>query len=142
MKDLIRNCAAIAVGVVVGGVVNMAFILLGSYLVPPPAGVDVTSAESIAESVHLFEPSHFLFPFLAHALGTLVGAFLAVKIAPSRGRALALIVGVVFLAGGIANAFMIPAPGWFVALDLVVAYLPMAWLGSMGARPGSQEDAP
>jgi hypothetical protein len=24
---------------------------------------------------------------------------------------------------------MIPAPTWFVALDLLVAYFPMAWLG-------------
>lgn len=24
---------------------------------------------------------------------------------------------------------MIPAPTWFIALDLVVAYIPMAWLG-------------
>lgn len=31
--------------------------------------------------------------------------------------------------GGIAAAFMIPAPAWFVVLDLAVAYLPMAWIG-------------
>jgi hypothetical protein len=24
---------------------------------------------------------------------------------------------------------MIPAPTWFIALDLLAAYLPMAWLG-------------
>ena len=32
------------------------------------------------------------------------------------------------LIGGIAACFMIPAPAWFMALDLLVAYLPMAWL--------------
>jgi hypothetical protein len=37
--------------------------------------------------------------------------------------------GVAFLAGGFAASVMIPAPNWFIALDLVVAYLPMAWLG-------------
>ena len=43
--------------------------------------------------------------------------------------------GVVFLLGGIAASFMIPAPAWFIVLDLVVAYLPMAWLaGRLGAR--------
>jgi hypothetical protein len=25
---------------------------------------------------------------------------------------------------------MIPAPAWFIALDLIAAYLPMAWLGA------------
>jgi hypothetical protein len=30
---------------------------------------------------------------------------------------------------------MIPAPSWFIALDLLAAYLPMAWLGvRIGAR--------
>jgi hypothetical protein len=35
---------------------------------------------------------------------------------------------------------MIPAPVWFIALDLIVAYLPMAWLATViGARlrPGA-----
>jgi hypothetical protein len=31
--------------------------------------------------------------------------------------------------GGITNAFLLPAPIWFIALDIVLAYLPMAWLG-------------
>ena len=32
------------------------------------------------------------------------------------------------LCGGVAASFMIPAPAWFIALDLLAAYLPMAWL--------------
>ena len=38
------------------------------------------------------------------------------------------IVGAFYLLGGIAASSMIPAPLWFIALDLVVAYIPMAWL--------------
>jgi hypothetical protein len=30
---------------------------------------------------------------------------------------------------GVAASFLIPAPAWFIALDLVAAYLPTAWLG-------------
>jgi hypothetical protein len=30
---------------------------------------------------------------------------------------------------------MIPAPTWFIALDLLAAYIPMAWLGiQIGTR--------
>jgi len=30
---------------------------------------------------------------------------------------------------------MIPAPDWFIVLDLLAAYLPMAWIaGRIGAR--------
>ena len=43
---------------------------------------------------------------------------------------LALVVGVFFLAGGITNVLMLPSPAWFTALDLLGAYLPMAWLGA------------
>lgn len=130
MKPILRNVLAVLAGVVVGSVVNMGLIMVSGKVIPPPAGADVTTAEGLKAAIHLFEPKHFLFPFLAHALGTLAGACLTAALAASRRTALALVIGIVFLAGGIANAFMIPAPVWFVVVDLMVAYLPMAWLGS------------
>ena len=130
MSPLARNVVAVLAGFVVGSAVNMALVMLGPSLIPPPAGVDVTDPESLRRSIHLFEPRHFVMPFLAHALGTLTGALVAWLIAATRKFALAMTIGVLFLLGGIAASFMIPAPAWFIALDLVVAYLPMAWLGS------------
>ena len=106
----------------------MGIIMVGSKLIPAPAGVDVSNAESIANSIHLFEPKHFITPFLAHAIGTLAGALIAYLIAASYKPILAYLVGVLSLIGGIAACFMIPAPAWFMALDLIVAYIPMAWL--------------
>jgi hypothetical protein len=78
--------------------------------------------------MHLFEPKHFITPFLAHALGTLSGAFVALKIAGNGKPTVAWIIGGLFLAGGIYASTVIPAPTWFMALDIVGAYLPMAWL--------------
>lgn len=101
---------------------------------PPPAGVDVSNAASIKASIHLFEAKHFLFPFLAHAGGTFVGALVAFVVAGSHRVAFAYTLGVLFLAGGIAACFMIPAPAWFMFLDLVVAYIPMAWLAALLGR--------
>jgi hypothetical protein len=126
---ILRNALAVVLGLLVGGVVNMSLVTLGPSLIPPPSGVDVTRVESLAASMHLFEPRHFVFPFLAHALGTLVGAFVAFRLAVSRRWAMAWVVGAFGLAGGIAAVRMIPAPTWFAVLDLVGAYLPMAWLG-------------
>ncbi len=135
MLNVFRNILAILAGLFIGGSVNMAIIMFGPSLIPPPEGVDVTNAESLAKAIHLFEPRHFIVPFLAHALGTLVGALLAYLIAGSRKAAMAYVIGVVFLCGGIAACFMIPAPIWFMALDVLLAYLPMAWLGiRIGAR--------
>ena len=107
----------------------MALITVGPSLIPPPAGVDVNNAESLINGIHLFEPRHFVMPFLAHAVGTLAGALAAYLIAATHRAPIAYLVGAIFLCGGIAASFMIPAPAWFIALDLLVAYLPMAWLG-------------
>jgi hypothetical protein len=130
MKPLLRNIAAVLLGIVAGSVINMCLIMISGKVISPPAGADVTTMEGLKASMHLFEPQHFLFPFLAHALGTLAGAAVAATLAASRKVACAFVVGAFFLAGGIANAFMLPAPLWFDAVDLILAYLPMAWLGS------------
>jgi hypothetical protein len=132
--NIIRNILAVVVGFIAGSVVNMALVMIGPRIIPAPAGVDVSNAESIAASAHLFEPKHFVFPFLAHALGAFAGALVAFLIAASRRTVFAFVIGVLFLAGGIAASFMIPAPTWFIALDLVVAYLPMAWLATWVGR--------
>jgi hypothetical protein len=129
MPKLLRNVLAILAGLAIGGGVNMALITLSPSLIPPPAGVDVTNAESLSEAMHLFQPRHFVMPFLAHAVGTLAGALAAFLIAATYKPQIAYVIGAVFLCGGVAASFMIPAPAWFIALDLLAAYLPMAWLG-------------
>lgn len=129
MLKLLRNLLAILVGVVAGAAVNMLLVSISPMLIPPPAGVDVNNAESLSLGIHLFEPQHFIMPFLAHALGTLVGALVAYLIAASHKNRFAYVIGVFFLCGGIAASYMIPAPVWFISLDLLLAYLPMAWLG-------------
>ena len=54
--------------------------------------------------------------------------FRIVLLTPGRTSGPAYAVGVLFLAGGIANVYMLPSPVWFSTLDLVMAYVPMAWL--------------
>jgi hypothetical protein len=135
VPNLLRNALAILAGIAIGGSINMALITLSPSLIPPPAGVDVNNAESLSKAMHLFEPRHFVMPFLAHAVGTLAGALAAYLIAATYRAQMAYVIGAVFLCGGVAASFMIPAPTWFIALDLLAAYLPMAWLGiRMGTR--------
>jgi hypothetical protein len=135
MPRLLRNVLAVIAGIAIGAGVNTALITLSPSIIPPPVGVDVNNAESLAKAIHLFEPRHFVMPFLAHALGTLAGALVAYLIAATHRAPIAYVIGAVFLCGGVAASFMIPAPAWFVALDLLLAYLPMAWLAiQIGAR--------
>lgn len=129
MSPILRNVLAVITGVIVGMVVNMGIVMLSSSIIPLPDGVDVTNPESLKSSMHLFETKHFVFPFLAHAIGTLAGAWAVAKITVSYHTKFALGIGVFFLIGGIANASMIGLPNWFTAIDLIVAYIPMGWLG-------------
>ena len=77
-------------------------------------------------------------PFLAHAVGTLAGALAAYLIAASHRARIAYAIGALFLCGGVAASFMIPAPAWFIALDLLAAYIPMAWLAVRIAPRGTR----
>ena len=130
MHPILRNLLAVLAGLVLGAIVNMGLIVLGSSLLAPPSGVDVNDLESINANIRDYAPIQFLTPFLAHALGVLAGALLTAKLAASQPLFMALIVGAFFLAGGTMAVLMIPnTPIWFSTLDLVVAYLPMAWLG-------------
>jgi hypothetical protein len=72
-------------------------------IIPPPEGVDPTNMRSLKSSIHLFEPKHFIMPFLAHALGTLAGAITAAKITSSHPIKFGLGIGISFLIGGITN---------------------------------------
>ena len=129
MHPVLKNVIAVVAGIIVGSIINMGIVMISGQFIPPPAGVDVTSIESLKASMHLFETKHFLFPFLAHAIGTLVGAYTAARIAGTNKAKLALVVGVFFLLGGIANNLMIHSPTVFAIADILFAYIPMAWLG-------------
>lgn len=131
MNPIVRSIAAVLAGIVVGSVVNMGIVTIGPMLIPPPAGADMSTMEGLRDSMQLFTPINFLPPFLAHALGTLVGAFVAAKIALRHRIKLAMVVGVFFLIGGIAAVRMLGGPMWFQVADLVLAYLPMAYLGAV-----------
>jgi hypothetical protein len=129
MSVVLRNIAAVVSGTVAGGLVNLALVSVGPLLIPPPPGGDVSTMEGLRSTIHLFEPKHFIFPFLAHALGTLAGAWLAARLCGRRPLLHALLVGAVFLFGGALMAMSLPEAVAFNVIDLVLAYLPMAWLG-------------
>ena len=128
MSPILRSILAVVAGLVAGSVVNMGLIMIGGAVVPAPEGADVTTMEGLKASMHLFQPKNFVFPFLAHALGTLAGALAAAAIAGKNKMKFALGIAVFFLAGGVYNVFVLPSPVWFTILDLVVAYLPMGFL--------------
>ncbi len=128
MNPIIKNILAVVAGIISGSAINMGIITISGSVIPPPEGADVTTMEGLIASMPLFQPKHFIMPFLAHALGTLAGALIAGMIAANNKMKFAFGIAGFFLAGGIANAYMLPSPTWFIALDLIAAYIPMAYL--------------
>ncbi|WP_235297333.1 hypothetical protein [Portibacter marinus] len=128
MSPVLRNIIAIITGWISGSVVNIGLIQLG-HMVMPLEGVDPNDMEALAAAMPDADPLFFIFPFLAHAIGTVVGATVATLIAAGGKLKYALTIGFIFLLGGIWASTMLPAPVWFIVLDLSLAYLPMAWVG-------------
>ncbi|MFM1932299.1 MAG: hypothetical protein RL226_1602 [Bacteroidota bacterium] len=127
---ILRNIGAVIVGLFVGSLVNGLIVGLNGKLIPLPEGVDVSTPEGLAAAMSKFEAIHFLMPFLAHALGTLVGALLASFIYVGNRMIAAMVVATLFFFGGLYMVVILDAPMWFNALDLVVAYFPMAYIGA------------
>ena len=172
---------------------NGALINVSNQIIIPPAGFDLKTAEGLQAAMPHMGPEHFLFPFLAHALGTLLSAllitrflksqqfvfsmmagilfliggtfifsmmagiviiitgismdelfpFLASAIATliivisisrffkSQQLICSIIAGILFMMGGISMVIMLPeTPIWFVLVDLIGAYIPMAYMGN------------
>jgi len=130
MNNTLRNVLAVIAGWFGGSIINLGLVTLG-HSVWPIEGIDPNNMEALAEVMPSLEPKYFIFPFLAHAIGTLFGGFLASIFAASYNLRLAFIVGGVFLLGGIAANFMLAGPVWFTATDILLAYIPMAWLGGI-----------
>ena len=122
MKTIIRNTLALFAGGLIGMVVNMGLIITGNQLIPFEDDMNPMNAMN-------WELKYFIFPFLAHAIGTLSGAYIAAKFSNRYHMIFAICIGLFFLVGGITMVFILPAPVWFIILDLVIAYIPMSWLG-------------
>ncbi len=138
MNPILRGVLTIIAGFILGSIVNMGIISLSGIIIPPPAGTDVSDMESLKASMPFFEPKHFIMPFLAHALGTLAGGYVAAKLTSRHELRIkmAMGVGLLFLIGGVMTVFLLPAPMWYSVVDLVFAYIPMAFIGSKIAGPG------
>ena len=130
LKQYLIRLGASLLGLIVGGFLNMGIIGISNKIIPLPQGVNPESLESIKANIHLYEPKHFMMPFLAHALGTLLGAYIATRLGDRFSIFPALLIGAFFFYGGYTMVKMLPeAPMWFDIIDLSLAYIPMAILG-------------
>ncbi|MFZ9689257.1 MAG: hypothetical protein ACO3DS_05410 [Phycisphaerales bacterium] len=136
-RRVLWSIIGVVTGALVGAFANGVTLNAGTALIPPPAGVNHQNIESINASIAQYSAAQLMVPFAAHAVGALLGGAIAWAIARGRtaGMVSAIVVGALFLAGGVTMVVTLPnTPAWFAAMDLIGAYLPMAWLGTRIAR--------
>ncbi|WP_338378521.1 hypothetical protein [uncultured Flavobacterium sp.] len=134
MNTILKNILAVIAGWLIGSTVNMLLIKIGSSIFPIK-GVDSNDMEALADIMPNLSSEYFIFPFLGHAFGSLVGALIVTLIATNHKMKLALVIGVLFLVGGIDVNYMLPGPIWFTIADITLAYIPMAYIGGkLGIR--------
>ncbi len=129
MKRVVEISILIA-SILLGGLLNGKIIEIQSLFIPLPPGADFSTEESFKSSIKLLSAKHFIFPFLAHAMGTLLSGTLAVLFLKHSDRLkyYLWIIGGLFFAAGTYMVAILPAPVWFNLLDLTMAYFPMVWL--------------
>ncbi len=128
MNPTLKNVIALVLGIVLGSITNFLTLQTGMALIPPPEGFDMNTPEGINAASAAMETKHYVTPFLAHALGTLIGAFIAIRIAASNHKVFAYVIAGLFFLGGLYMVIILNAPMWFNLTDLILAFFPMAWL--------------
>ncbi len=127
----LKSVLAFLGALLIGAFVNMVWVQLGTFIIPPPEGADVSTPEGLAKSMSLFQAKHFITPWLAHALGTLAGSYAVSRWSTERKMLRSFLIGAIFFLGGAYMIYQLPnTPLWFKCVDLIGAYIPMAWLGN------------
>jgi hypothetical protein len=117
------------VSFVLGAAFNSLILTLGMEIIPPPSGYDMNNAEDLAKAMSVMETKHYLFPFLSHSLGTLIGVVFYTYFSKAQKLFFPLLMAGFYFAGGLYMVLILPSPLWFDFIDLILAYFPMAILG-------------
>ena len=128
-----RTILGILAGLVVAWLAMTICEFASLFLHRPPVGLDLRDPQALAAHIAAAPLSAMLVVVVGWALAAFVGAWVAARIARHR-RAAALVIGLLVLAGVIANIAMIPHSLWMTVAGLALP-LPLAWLAARIASP-------
>ncbi len=123
-----RILSAVFLGLLAGGFCVGLIQSISISQHPMPEGTKPGTPE-FKEWIAALPVSAIVIVEVAHFVGSLVGGFIATKIAPANAPRLALVVGCVMLTFGILNLLSIPHPLWCWG-TLLLVYIPPALLGA------------
>ena len=131
---MIRNAAAIVVGIVTAFGLIWLIELLGHTIYPPPADLDFSDTEAIRPYIATLPVIALLFPMFAWFIGTFAGSLVGCYIGEARPLLFVGVVGGLVLAATIANLIVIPHPLWFSIIS-ILGIVASAWL-ALQIAPG------
>ena len=126
---ILKNIIIVILAILIGSAVNMSIIELDHLLFEIPKNLDLNKIEDLDKFVQSLPFYRLLFPFFAHAMGSLIAAYLVTKFSVSHSFYVSLCIGALFMVGGIYMVLILNAPLYFELMDLSLAYFPAAWLG-------------
>ncbi len=94
----------------------------------PIYGADGGVSEELRQYAKDLPPVAFGYVLGTHVVGPMIAAVVATWIMASRFQMGSLIIGCVFVLGGMLNLVMLPHPLWFAVIDLLL-YIPVALFG-------------
>lgn len=113
---------------VIGSLAVALFEYLGHLALPLPEGISQDNKEVFLEWTKDIPLKYGLSVIFAHLMGPFFAGIFVTKLDRMGGKAMALIVGLIFTVVGVSNWLMIPSPTWFIIADTLV-YVPFALLG-------------
>lgn len=135
---MIRNAAAIIVGLTTAILLIFVVQKVGHFIYPPPPDLDTNDVDAMRTYFSQLPLLAQLFPVLSYLLGAFFGPVVACAIGTAQPKNLAGIIGLVLLALTISNLISIPHPHWFSAFAIAVI-VGGAWAG-MRIATGSRTE--
>ena len=144
-KRILLGVLGVVVGVIAGMVLMMGLHMLSMLVYPAPEGIDPFSQDPEKQKAAMawigtLPAGAFILAALAHGLGCMGGAALAMLIDGRRSLVPALVVGALFTVAGIVNLTQVPHPAWFPFVDVPI-YLLLAFAAGKLLRRKAQTPA-
>ena len=127
---MVRNVLALVLGLILGGIANMALVTVSTVMNPLPEGVVPNDLEAVREHMleHPMPTGALLMVLAAHSGGSFVSGLVCGLVARRRWYRAAFGMGVLWMCGGIYMLTVLPSPPWFAVAD-VLLYVPAALAG-------------
>ena len=145
-KQILLGIGGVILGIIFGMIVMMGLHAASWLVYPVPDDVsmfsqDPENLEKMRAWMNSLPAGAFLLATLAHGLGAMSGAAVAMLVSGRRALWPAIVIGGFFTVGGIMNLSSIPHPSWFPFVDLPI-YLLLALVAGVLLKRSANEPVP